>query len=48
MEQENLREDDKRKSREPVGKGRNSDAIFRGGLTRSSEYTQEMIGESQY
>jgi len=41
-EQENLLDDVKRKSREPIGKGRNSNASNRGGLTRSSEYTQEM------
>jgi len=46
-EQENLIVDVKWKSREPVGKGWNSDATFRGRLTRSSDFTREMIGESQ-
>ena len=44
-EQEKLIDDVKRKSREPEGKGRNSDASFSGGLSRSSDYTQEMNGE---
>jgi len=41
-EQEKQTVDVKRKSREPEGKGRNSDASVCGGLTRSSEYTHEM------
>ena len=46
-EQEKLIDDVKRKSREPEGKGWNSNAAISGGLSRSSDYTQEMIGESQ-
>jgi len=41
-EQEKQTDDVKRKSREPEGKGRNSDATVCGGLTRSSDYIQEM------
>ena len=33
------------KAENPNGKGRNSDATVSGGLTRSSDYTHEMIDE---